>query len=600
MRLVALAALAACSGSESRPMEAVPVAPTPPDAAAATTEPASTSSTSWKGHALITDPKVLSQVTQVAYDRILDDATRALIAKTVAADVAAAGAGDPEAGVGIAGNSHRLFDVGWLAKGSFELIAIAYRVDRIPMTPGTCGDLRLIYRLAYRATTAGVEVTSRLPMTVAIVLDGPQRAPSADDAVGCRTAVSERRIDATPGRVRQILTNTQVVRWPSAARPDLAGHAEYALRVFERSGDRFTVAKADHTPDAARLVRDPALKAKLLAWLREPANLDAIDRGWIDLPDEFAAPRAISVSPRGFARRANRPWRQVFAPKELAELPLAGRTTIGSPSALLRRLDEQTCNGCHQAQTIAGFHLLGEDGPGVAPGNAMLTALSPPLVAEQRRREALIDALAKGEQVELARPSFERTGNAGGRGARCGLGDPGFAAWTCEAGLTCQPTDAPRDDADVGECLPAADARGFGDPCELGPLVPNANPRRDHGPRATPGSCAAGACNTNRVGFPGGMCAGSCDDLPANATCGVIAVLTPFNHCLAQNRPFPQCIADHVRPAGLRACDASRPCRDDYVCARTPTGTGGCMPPYFLFQLRVDGHPSSKHALPPR
>lgn len=30
--------------------------------------------------------------------------------------------------------------------------------------------------------------------------------------------------------------------------------------------------------------------------------------------------------------------------------------------------------------------------------------------------------------------------------------------------------------------------------------------------------------------------------------------------------------------------------RDDYICARTPDGNGACIPPYFLFQLRVDGH----------
>lgn len=615
MRLVALAALSslvACSGSEPRASD--PPATLSTDAAVAR-EPRTSQAPiqpDLRSVALVTDAAALAEIARAggSYDALLDGATRATIAKLTSDDVAAAGRGDPEAGVGIAGHSHRLFDVGWLERGTFELIGLAYRIDRLPMTRDACGDLRLVYRLAYRATTSGVEVGSRLPMTIAIVLEGP---PRGDD---CRTAAAAWRFDRSvtgqtlgvalvggplaqalkPARVRQVLTNTQVVRWPSAVRPDLAGHAEYALRVFERSGDRFVAARADHTPDAARIARDPALKAKLLAWLREPANLDAIDRGWIDLPDDFAAPRAVSVSPRGFARRANRPWRQLFAPKELAELPLAGRATIATPSALLRRLDEQTCNGCHQAQTIAGFHMLGEDGPGVAPGNAMAVAISPPLVVEQRRREALLDALARGDQPELLRPSFERLGNAGGRGARCGLGDAGFATWTCAAGLSCQPTDAPRDDADIGECLPADGALGFGDPCELGPLVPHANPRRDRGPRATPKACAAGACNTNRVGFPGGMCAGGCDELPANGTCGVIAVLAPFNSCLAQQRPFPQCIADHVRPAGLRACDAARPCRDDYVCARTPSGAGGCMPPYFLFQLRVDGHPSSKQA----
>ncbi|MBX3263164.1 MAG: hypothetical protein KF782_26050 [Labilithrix sp.] len=41
------------------------------------------------------------------------------------------------------------------------------------------------------------------------------------------------------------------------------------------------------------------------------------------------------------------------------------------------------------------------------------------------------------------------------------------------------------------------------------------------------------------------------------------------------------------------ACNVAVPCRDDYVCAYVPgapEGTGACMPPYFIFQARVDGH----------
>jgi hypothetical protein len=44
----------------------------------------------------------------------------------------------------------------------------------------------------------------------------------------------------------------------------------------------------------------------------------------------------------------------------------------------------------------------------------------------------------------------------------------------------------------------------------------------------------------------------------------------------------------------LRACDADQPCRDDYLCALTPAGKGACLPPYFVFQMRVDGHPAAR------
>jgi hypothetical protein len=91
------------------------------------------------------------------------------------------------------------------------------------------------------------------------------------------------------------------------------------------------------------------------------------------------------------------------------------------------------------------------------------------------------------------------------------------------------------------------------------------------------------------------MCAGSCDALPEGATCGGIPLLAEFNGCLGRGVSFERCIAENTRPGALRACGFHAPCRDDYVCARggsdAAPGVGVCMPPYFLFQLRVDGHP---------
>jgi hypothetical protein len=382
------------------------------------------------------------------------------------------------------------------------------------------------------------------------------------------------------------------VRWPSAVRPDLGGHAEYIMRSLAPGPDgHLRPTWVEETPDPAKIRRDPALRARLLAWLREPATLDAVELGAAVLPAELLAARAISVAPRGLSRRANRPFRQILRPDDLDAGALRGRRIIGSPEALLRRLDDLTCVGCHQSRTIAGFHLLGEDGPEAAPGNALAVPISVPLEAEARRRAALTRALAAGEPVDFTRPMAERAdGDPGRNGARCGLGDPGFSGWTCAEGFTCERLDAPDDDAAVGVCVPVA-GPVVGDACEVGALRPAADPHRDRVPRAAPRPCGEGVCNGNRVGFPAGMCTASCDDLPEGAACGVIALLTPFNDCLARRTPFPRCLARHVSPAGLRACDASAPCREDYICARSPSGAGTCIPPYFLFQLRVDGHP---------
>lgn len=92
------------------------------------------------------------------------------------------------------------------------------------------------------------------------------------------------------------------------------------------------------------------------------------------------------------------------------------------------------------------------------------------------------------------------------------------------------------------------------------------------------------------VGFPGGMCSNSCKNLGEGEVCGSIANLQGFNDCLGRREPFATCLATNVRPGSLKSCDAETACRPDYICAKISATQGGCIPPYFLFQLRVDGH----------
>jgi hypothetical protein len=550
------------------------------------------------------------------------------VAAVLERDLGAIERADPHSGVGVRGNAHRLFDAGWLRspRARFDLIGVTRRIDRAPLPGHACGELRLIYRLAYTAQVGGEAVTSRLPMTATVdVFDaGRGDAPSSPAAIAQRCADGARRWHAptalagvalgrwlvaaggplgpdrlSAARVARLQVNLQSVRWPSAVRPDLGGHAEYLMRAFAPdAGGDLEVAALDNMLDVDRVRRDPRLRAELVAWIRDGDNLARIDDGTALLPERFSAERAVSVAPRGLARLANRPFRQLLEPSELADLPLAGRRFAGSPEALVRRLDDLTCTGCHQSRAIAGFHLLGEDAADTAAGNALAVPRSPHLVDEVARREAVLAAVARGEPPDLARPFAERVAGGlasvaatDGYGARCGRGDPGFAAWSCAAGLTCDAYDAaPQEQDVVGFCVPSRPA--VGDPCEVAPLRPHADPHRDRVRGARERACGAGAvCNINRVGFPGGMCTATCAALPPEAACGAIALLRPFNDCLARGEPFPRCLSKHATPAGLRACSETAPCRDDYVCARTASGGGACIPPYFLFQLRVDGHP---------
>ena len=71
----------------------------------------------------------------------------------------------------------RLFDERWLASTEMELalIGVFNRMDRRVFYPGTCGELRFVYRLAYRTVHAGVAQLGRLPMTLNAVFLLPKQ-----------------------------------------------------------------------------------------------------------------------------------------------------------------------------------------------------------------------------------------------------------------------------------------------------------------------------------------------------------------------------------------------------------------------------------------
>jgi len=318
---------------------------------------------------------------------------------------------DRQAGVGIARYPHRLFDVRWLASADafFELVGVANRMDRRPFQDGACGETRLVYRLAYRSAA----MQSRLPMTVNVELRGdapdadggcaatarlwqPPQSATKDEALG-RWLVSAdgplapKRL--AHARISQVTTNLQSVRWPSAVRPDLGGHAEYMLRAFSWNAGtkRYDVRPLENTPDVAKLKASAPLRKELLQWLRQPDNLRALDEATLRIPDRFLATEAVSVAPRGLERLANRPFEQVFQPGEWQAVP--GSRTLRSPQALLRRLDDLSCMGCHQSRAVAGFHLLGVDRRGASRtftnGNALAVPHSPHVQDELARRGAI-------------------------------------------------------------------------------------------------------------------------------------------------------------------------------------------------------------------
>lgn len=503
---------------------------------------------------------------------------------------------DPQLGLSIHAR-HRMFDATWLRSpfAHYELVGVINRMDRDVFDPDSCGEIRFIYRLAYRKQDASVSIYSRLPMTANVVFLLPGDANRCGELAREWTAGVDLKAFGHGILDRQHLksveVNLQAVRWPSTVRPDMAGYAEYFLRVFRRVGERYVVAELENTPDAGKILASPSLKQQLIEWLRLPATFRAVDDGIAQLPGVFLAQKATSVSLDGVHRLANMPYTQIFFESELADLPYASGRTVRSPHGLLRRLNDMSCTGCHQGRTVAGFHFLGIDRTGTDAVNAIAVGASPHFLLDQPRRFAYVTALATGGHAVAARPLSVRADRGeGGFGSHCGLGDPSFTSWTCAAGFRCEPVTTDERVSRTGVCLPETPIAGSA--CQLARAVEDRDPHRDRLIAEKDLGCGtSGFCESAAVGFPAGMCSGSCGDLRHGETCGTIAILLGFNACLAAGKPFAGCLRENVRPAALKTCSEGEPCRDDFICARTPDGHGACIPPYFLFQLRVDGHP---------
>lgn len=523
---------------------------------------------------------------------------------------------DPHAGVGL-DFAHRVFDKRWLSSSAarFELVGISNRLDRAPFAAGygrtdDCGVIRIVYRLAYEVELdEGRRLGSRMPMTVNVVQriaageDGSCRAAAKrwmapQDLAGEALATWLRSAEGplsdaqlASERWAGVAINLQQVRWPSSVHQSLGGHSEYLLRRWTPGEDgqgRPTLVRGtlENVPDVAKIKGSAALKKKLRLLLRDPEQLAALDQGIFVLPQEFLDTRAVSVAPRGMERLANRPFSQVVYPRYFKRVDFSKYKTIDSPRALIRRLDALSCQGCHQARSHAGFHLLGEDPPDKTV-DAMFLPVSPHLAEDLARRARRMLAQVRGEPLTPAielQPSAERDG--GRYGSHCRLEEAeGFAGWGCDRGLSC----AKIADEEIGHCLPRR-GPGVGDPCEIGPVTQWRDPRKDRGKDLEPLECRGSSCVLTDGGFPLGMCKAYCG-ASKRVTCGVTPTGGDFNGCLAARRPWIDCVTESSRPAGLRGCDHERPCRDDFLCARTPESEGACLPPYFLFQLRLDGHP---------
>jgi hypothetical protein len=494
------------------------------------------------------------------------------------------------------------FDPKWLRSpdARFQLVGVVNRLDMRFSTPRECGQFRLIYRLSLQPKGRPVV---RLPMTINVIRPLPmgpggscrdiaQQWRALPANASKRDTALERIVTQLPPMSR-LETNFQNLHGPGT--PAVDDHAEYVLRSFDVRPDRLIPRPLLNTP---RPDLNPAERKALADWIAK--SFMDIDAGRAVIPDRFLAMRAISVSPRGLSRPANRAFSTLFNAdgdaRVFADLPYAKATRVRSPRGLLRRLDGFTCAGCHQSRAVAGFHLPGEERNPDKTFNALAVGVSPHLHEELGWRARMLASVADGTAFEEPRPFPEHPTAAGTYGSHCGLGDPSFADWTCAAGFECR--DSHHDE--VGFCVPAT--RTAGDACENARVVARPGASGDQMIADLPEVCTGQApdtipCVPNAYGFPLGFCTEPCAQPGARWGSSVCALMLLSGYeyiCFPLDEPIEDCVRKRalVTATTTRACSADDPCRDDYGCLRYPDsapGTGACVPPYFLFDFRVDG-----------
>lgn len=385
-------------------------------------------------------------------------------------------------------------DLLYSSRTRFALAGIVNRMDRAFVSPETCGEIRLIYRLV--RTEPRADEPARLPMTLNVILAARnQDGRAGSGAVACaeiarrwlamrdetRTgAALVRRLTGTDGplssleppRPIRIELNLQVGHQPRSETH--AFRTDYLMKVFryDRAARRFDEAPLENQIDRDRILADARLKAEFAEWLLRPEALSAFDRGTILVPEKFLARSVIVSTPVGFVRSKMLPEFGLLrssgaasaAAFDAGDVVTALRTAaengvafenIRSVAGFERRLNDITCAGCHQTRGIGGFHFPGADGTSSTPTTVANVPASPHFIGDQPRRRDILNAFRDGRMPDFSRGFSSRPQLRGdtsllgteyddGWGAHCydtragGAVDRSFQSWTCAKGLSCQ------------------------------------------------------------------------------------------------------------------------------------------------------------------
>jgi hypothetical protein len=373
-------------------------------------------------------------------------------------------------------------------------------MDRAYVSPETCGEIRLIYRLTeiHGHAIGEVAMTPRLPMTLNVVLKAKGASADGKGAAITCAEIARRWLAAgkltetgaelagkltapggalhliAPENIERIETNLQIVHVPKSAIRDF--RTDYLMKVFDYDGvsKTFIEAPLENQIDRERLLADENFAREFKTWLLDPAHFAELDRGTILIPDRFLSKHAIAPTPVGFSPSNLQPAFGLVAGQDGTEHPLFSKEdvvsalekaaargitlqNIRSVAGFEQRLNDMTCAGCHQTRGIGGFHFPGVDWMAANPSNSTIVPASPHFFGDQVRRRDILKAFASDKPPDFSRGFSSRpqlrgsTELAGteyedGWGAHCYVREPkpvdndkSFSSWTCAEGLSCQP-----------------------------------------------------------------------------------------------------------------------------------------------------------------
>src|SRR5258707_12990918 len=251
-------------------------------------------------------------------------------------------------------------------------------MDRAYVSPETCGEVRLIYRLTRMGESrAGDDAnSSRLPLSLNVVLRAKgdkSLAPGATDIswkdlaqrwlatakwpqTGADLAI--RLMSAggplefvEPADVDRIETNLQIAHAPKSAVRDF--RTDYLLKVFRYNAQArvFEEAPLENQIDRDRILADDNLRRDFAAWLLDPQHFTELDRGTILIPDKFLASSAIAPTPVGFDSSNLQPGFGLMQSEGATANPVFSENDV---VGALKKASEN-CATLQKIHSVAGF-----------------------------------------------------------------------------------------------------------------------------------------------------------------------------------------------------------------------------------------------------